>query len=144
MTLVEWLEDFRAIASQFKWKIQVGFDYTSLGGPAPTEQIRGTHKNGLGFCGCPLTCYLYAKQTKVLPDCMFREAAAKCGIEKRTADSIANAADGVSYAEFLRKELLEITELAEEKSVITRATDKVDSNGNYIPATMAERVSGDL
>lgn len=121
MTLTEWLEDFKTVASQFKWKIQVGFTYDRLGFK-PTETIRGTHKNGLGFCGCPLTCYLYAKETKVLPDCMFSDVGAKFDIDQNTINSIANAADGIDYAEFLRKELLEITELAEEKSLIQRAT----------------------
>lgn len=115
MTLAEWLEDFQAISSQFTWRIKCGFDYTILGGLAPAERIRGTHKNGLGFCGCPLTCYLYAKETKVLPDCCFRQVGDKVGLSESDCDTIANAADGYNYIPPLRAELLKITKLAEEK-----------------------------
>lgn len=124
MTLQEWLEDFKEVASQFKWKIQVGFSYGQVSAILPIAQIRGTHKNGLGFCGCPLTCYLYAKETKVLPDCMYRNVAAAFDLSIPTVDNIANASDGYmhgsDYTE-LRKTLLEITGLAEEKIGIVRA-----------------------
>lgn len=115
MTLQEWLEDFKDVAPQFNWRIKVGFDYSKLGGLAPTEQIRGTHKNGLGFCGCPLTCYLYAKQTKILPDCCFRQVGEKIGLNKDECDTIANAADGYNCTPPLRVKLLKITGLAEEE-----------------------------
>lgn len=127
MTLVEWLEDFRAIAPEFTWKIKVGFNYSLLGGLAHTEPIKGTHKNGLGFCGCPLTCYLYVKQKKILPDCCFRQVGEKIGLSENECDIIANAADGYNYMPSLRTTLLEITQLAEEKSVIQRATDDIMS-----------------
>lgn len=123
MTLTEWLEDFKQVAPQFKWKIQLGFSYGANSGFSPIEQIRGTHKNGLGFCGCPLTCYLYAKETKVLPDCMYRNVAATFNLSIPTVDNIANAADGYGNNAELRNILLEITGLAGEKSIIARATN---------------------
>lgn len=113
MTLEEFLEDFKTIASQFTWRNRAGLSYTT-GGIELVWLVRGTHKNGLGFCGCPLTCYLYAKKMEVLPDRMFREAAERLGIDGALANTIANASDGTGE-DNIRKEILEITGLAEKK-----------------------------
>jgi hypothetical protein len=114
MTLQEWLEEFKTIAPEFKWKRQYG---SFLKG-----RIVGTHKNGLGFCGCPITCYYYSKYNKVEPDCSYRKVAEEIGLSRSDAEKIAYSADdcddrGITnnFSTELKRTLLEITQLAEEK-----------------------------
>lgn len=110
MTIQEWLDDFKTVAPQFKWKI--------VDGCMNSHKILGTHKDNQTFCGCPLTCYLFAKTGSALPDCSYRGVGTIFNISKYCCDDIANAADdiiqdGTGYGKWLRGELLQIVGLVE-------------------------------
>lgn len=119
MTLNEWVEDFKTVASQFKWGVDRKIAYTNEA-ICLCDNIRGVAKNGLGFCGCPLTCYLYAKTQEVLPDCSYRLVGEKISLSKGDCDKIATSADYESppnetgETAGLRQTLLEIVGLTEK------------------------------
>ena len=81
MTKEEFLVELKNVADEFTWHT----DYA--------DRIRGTHKNSLGFCGCPLTCVIYAKTNKVVPTYMYNKCAKELNLPTYSGGFIACCAD---------------------------------------------------
>lgn len=113
MTLQEWFDDFKTIVDKFDWTVSESVYHFGI-----IKKIRGTHKNKLGFCGCPLTCWAYEKTDIIMADCSYRTVGKLFNIEQVDCDYIAHSSDSedllLSDNNF-REQLLEAVGLAGKK-----------------------------